>query len=583
LAVLTAAVSTAAVLTVVSPTPAQAMTDNELMKMMKEDDRWAPVDYGPGPGKPRPDRYRGWNGWRSGDSDTAADEGGTSRAAATEAATATPLATPAAPVAAAALAATTAGGVPAGGTAAAREGVFGPAETWPIIPVHAVLLPDGRVLNYGTDETGTQGGHLIYALWNPKQGLTPGAHTVLPNGTATDIFCSAQSLLSRSGEVLISGGDRTIAGARNYSTEETTVFNPNNEALRRGRPMAFARWYPAIVPLPNGEVLVMGGRESKNPTVTTNTPEIYNVSTGWRTLTGARNDELFTDSWYYTRSYLAPNGRVLAIANTGALYWMAVAGAGSVSKLAQSTLPSSSFNPMTNFAPGKLLAVRDGGRVVVIDIRGAAPTVTETAGLGQVRAWANLSVLADGKVLLTGGSAQANKLVGVTYRAEIWNPANGRWTPGASAAKARLYHSISLLLPDGSVLTGGGGAPGPLRNMNAEIYYPGYLYRKDNSGQPAERPVVLAAPAAVRLGQAFTVRVGAGDLVSRVTLVRTGSTTHSYDPDQRFFTLGHTQTGAQLRVTAPTNRNVAVPGYYMLFVFNRQGTPALARILRVTL
>ena len=51
--------------------------------------------------------------------------------------------------------------------------------------------------------------------------------------------------------------------------------------------------------------------------------------------------------------------------------------------------------------------------------------------------------------------------------------------------KDRLYHSTSLLLPDGSVLTAGGGAPGPVTNLNAEIYYPPYLFKKDGSGQPA--------------------------------------------------------------------------------------------------
>ena len=31
---------------------------------------------------------------------------------------------------------------------------------------------------------------------------------------------------------------------------------------------------------------------------------------------------------------------------------------------------------------------------------------------------------------------------------------------------------------------------GPLTNLNAEIYYPPYLYKNDGSGQPAIRPVI---------------------------------------------------------------------------------------------
>jgi len=37
--------------------------------------------------------------------------------------------------------------IPLGGAAANITGVFGPAVTWPIIPIHVVMLPDGRVMN----------------------------------------------------------------------------------------------------------------------------------------------------------------------------------------------------------------------------------------------------------------------------------------------------------------------------------------------------------------------------------------------------------------------------------------------------
>jgi hypothetical protein len=55
----------------------------------------------------------------------------------------------------------------------------------------------------------------------------------------------------------------------------------------------------------------------------------------------------------------------------------------------------------------------------------------------------------------------------VAYHTEIWHPTTGQWTLGASAAKPRLYHSTALLLPDPSVLTAGGGASGPIKNVNA--------------------------------------------------------------------------------------------------------------------
>lgn len=74
---------------------------------------------------------------------------------------------------------------------------------WPLIPIHAVLLGDGRVLTYGTKGNGQQTGYFIYDVWDPNTNY----HMTLPNTVMTDIFCSAQIVLPQSGNVLIAGGD----------------------------------------------------------------------------------------------------------------------------------------------------------------------------------------------------------------------------------------------------------------------------------------------------------------------------------------------------------------------------------------
>ena len=111
--------------------------------------------------------------------------------------------------------------------------------------------------------------------------------------------------------------------------------------------------------------------------------------------------------------------------------------------------------------------------------------------MSSKRQWVSATVLADGRVLATGGSLQDNTLNDVNTSAEIWDPATGIWTVGPSGSRARLYHSGALLLPDASVLVTGGGAPGPLTesNMNAEIYYPSYLYNAP--GTFAARPAIV--------------------------------------------------------------------------------------------
>jgi len=196
------------------------------------------------------------------------------------------------------------------------------------------------------------------------------------------------------------------------------------------------------------------------------------------------------------------------------------------------------------------------------------------------RQWVSATVLADGRVLATGGSTVVNQLTGVNNRAEIWNPATGLWTRGAPGRRARLYHSGALLLPDASVLVHGGGAPGPLTNLHAEIYYPPYLY--DASGAFRPRPVISSAPETVNLGVDFSV-VSNSTNIRRVTLVKTGSVTHSVNMDQRFIELAFTQSETTLFVESPHTAGEAPPGYYLLFVIDDVGVPSVAKIVQVNI
>ena len=172
-------------------------------------------------------------------------------------------------------------------------------------------------------------------------------------------------------------------------------------------------------------------------------------------------------------------------------------------------------------------------------------------------------------------------MVDVAYHAEIWDPVTGKWTRGASVAKPRLYHSTAVLLPDATVLTSGGGAPGPVINLNSEIYYPPYLFAKDGSGKLLPRPTIASAPTSARLGSSFAVKIGAGQTAARVTLIHVGSATHSNDTDQRYMELKFTQAGTDLSISVPTNQNLAPPGHYMLFVIDRAGVPSVAKVVRI--
>ena len=174
--------------------------------------------------------------------------------------------------------------------------------------------------------------------------------------------------------------------------------------------------------------------------------------------------------------------------------------------------------------------------------------------------------------------------------AEIWDPATGQWRQGAVAQKMRLYHSNALLLPDGSVLVSGGGATSPTlttdpnkNNLNAEIYYPPYLFTSTSPGTSsrAARPTVANVPTWIDIGKTFALDVADAASVSRVTLVKTGSTTHSFNMDQRFLDLTFNASGSHVAVQAPTHAGDAPPGFYLLFVFNEAGVPSVGKIVRM--
>ena len=68
-----------------------------------------------------------------------------------------------------------------------------------------------------------------------------------------------------------------------------------------------------------------------------------------------------------------------------------------------------------------------------------------------------------------------------------------------------------------------------------------------------------------------------------MSLIKTGSTTHSNNMDQRFIELPFTASGATLDLHAAVESGALPPGYYMLFVLDGAGVPSTAKIVRVAI
>jgi hypothetical protein len=475
-------------------------------------------------------------------------------------------------------------------------GKFGPVFSWPIVPIHTVLLPDGRVLSYGNQMPELDLPLLNYSVWDPSLGTGPESQQLLANSTDTDIFCAGQAL-TPAGDVLIVGGDRAVNGQRNFANADVNRFTPATNALeRQPASMALRRWYATVVTDQRGDEVVLGGRDDRAgppgpdgpETVDTfsATPEIYQAGVGWHSLTAATSDAVYganASNWYYPRAWVAPDGRIAVVTVNGALYALDVLANGGTGKVSRipGTLPVGSARlPSVMYAPGKVLSVRNAAAAWTVDLNGPQPLLQVTGSLSAHRLYANATSLADGTVWVSGGSSSGNSLKGAVYITERWNPATGVWTPTAKAAKARLYHSIAMLMPDATVLTAGGGVPGPVANLNAEIYYPPYLYKPDGKSL-AERPVIDAAPTSLAWQQPFEVTLASPTTVGAVNLVRFGAVTHAFANDQRFMSLPFSQSGQVLSLTSPASAVVAPPGFYLLFVLNAQGVPSIAKVIRL--
>jgi galactose oxidase len=219
-----------------------------------------------------------------------------------------------------------------------------------------------------------------------------------------------------------------------------------------------------------------------------------------------------------------------------------------------------------------------------IDLNGPSPQWVSTGSMTYGRRQMNLTILADGKVLATGGTSSPGFSVRTLARkeAEIWDPATGTWTLMAPEAVIRVYHGVSLLLPDGRVLSAGSGdGKGLPKETTGQIFSPPYLFRLD--GGPAARPRISGvSTTALRYGQQFNVLTPNAASIARVNLIRFSSVTHAFNQSQLLYRASFTSINGMLKVTGPASGRLAPPGPYLLFIVNSNGVPSVAKFVSLS-
>jgi hypothetical protein len=453
-------------------------------------------------------------------------------------------------------------------------GEWGPVVDWPVIGVHVALLPNGKVLAYDSigdnaTETYPVQDHTRATVWDPATG----SQTPVTVDTGFNIFCSGLAHLV-DGRMFMAGGnkDQQLNGI-----VQTHLFDPATNLWSLGPNMLGGRWYPTVTPLNNGEMLITSGR--------VNTPEVRTVAAGLRALTTAS-----LSLPLYPWMDVAPNGKAFYSGPDQTLRTLDTAGTGTWQTLGQRDTINRDYGGHALFDVGKMLIAGGGPSTKdarVVDVNGVMPGVSPTAPMAFGRRQHNLTVLADGTVLATGGNSSGAGLVDLNagvYPAEQWNPATGQWRTLAPMQITRQYHSTALLLPDGRVLSSGGGICGTCDQVgylakNAEIFSPPYLFQAD--GTLAPRPTIDAAPASTSYDVAMEIATGNPASIRKVALVRLGAVTHSDNMEQRYIPLSFTAGATSITATAPANANVAPPGPYMLFIIDANGVPSVSRMVSV--
>ena len=452
----------------------------------------------------------------------------------------------------------------------------GPFSTT-IIGLHTSQLLNGKVLMWG------HGGEP--QLWDPSGGgFTQKANTTCTNPTTCELFCSGHTFLS-DGSLLVAGGHSEALGDGNGLTQASRFDGANWSATGS---MKYGRWYPTLVTLGDGSVVAMAG--SQAPGVQATIPERYSGGT-WTELTGASRSISL-----YPRAFVEPkNGIIFVAGDMNPSLWLNPSGNGGWTTGPSRVVGDRSYGSAVMLDTKVVYFGGGGGGTTanpcpgslpqksaeVIDLAAATPGWAVITPMKIGRRQTTAIILADGKVLVTGGSSQCGftNEAGAVFAPELYDPSVASpadpWATMANASVVRVYHSTTVLLPDGRVLSvGSGDGGGVTQQYMYEIFSPPYLFK-------GARPTITLAPNPIHYGAPFTVTTPNGASIRKVTLIRLASSTHAFDMGERLNTLTFQAAadGQSLTVTPPAAGKLAPPGPYMLFIINDKGVPSVAHTL----
>jgi len=457
----------------------------------------------------------------------------------------------------------------------------------PVLGVTSVVLHTGKVLFWSYEPStyknpaGPNTGVAMLFDYTDRSG-----RTITP---PENIWCAGQTILS-DGRVFLAGGNlrypdpNAPAGTTGWmGAFSTYTFDPTSLSFTQQPDMKEGRWYPTTTKLADNRVVISSGYDQTGSQTQSRVVEVFDPATGLLANVGTQ-----TSPNLYPHQFTMPSRQMLDI--------------GPVNGTSQLLTPGGDWvwspgPPMQTYRyGGNGISYTDASsspvRQSIVMLGGEVSAARNTAqwldgfnpgaGWKPFPAWqrarfnSNTVILPDGSMLTIGGGAGTGQYDSPVYDVELYprpaTDASGSWRGVARATLSATYHSTAVLLPDATVLLSEDDRE-PMADHRGQVYSPPYLFK-------GARPVIRGL-STTEVGYGQTLNITTDRAVTSAVLIAPGATTHANDMHQRAVKLPVTVSGTTLTATVPNSSGILPPGYYMLFVLDSSGIPSVSSFVRV--
>ncbi|CAK9137068.1 unnamed protein product, partial [Ilex paraguariensis] len=490
--------------------------------------------------------------------------------------------------------------------------------------MHMQLLHNNKVVifdrtDFGRSNISLPGGRCRFDPSDTVLQTDCTAHSILydirtntfrPLMVQTDTWCSSGAVLSN--------GTLIQTGGYNDGDHVVRKFVPcmdnNCDWIEFPDSLSRRRWYATNQILPDGRsIIIIGGRQQFNYEFYPRNSQHSSSSRTFFWLEFLRETSDDSEDNLYPFVHLLPNGHLFVFANVRSILFDY-----RTNRVVREFPEISGGDPRNYPSSGSsVLLPIDENRIHEAEImicggsprnsflsakRGSFIRASSTCGRLKVtdenpnwametmptpRVMGDMVLLPNGDILVINGAESGTAGWGnarnpvtrpVIYRPD--RPENNRFSVMQPSLRPRLYHSTAILLTDGRVLVGG---------SNPHIYYnfTGVEYPTDLSLEAFSPPYLAAEYEPLRprivyvdevwgYKQSFLVTFKVPNFLKKGTLsvriIAPSFTTHSLGMNQRMVVLKGVEisyggSGAyRLTVVGPSTREIAPPGYYLLFV-----------------